>query len=183
MAQARRQKSSLSRLGLPIAAGFFLIVYAVLGWSYFVEQGTQDELKKEIASKNAELLIPVRIDDQLQAAFDAVNEQIPVGLTAEDVQLAVIDLAEKQGFNVNPATTGLVIAAGEAGSATVEGIDYRVLPFSVSGVGGDIDRVKSFISSLYTEQGLETLVLDSVSISRSEDQANASIKFHVYTRP
>ena len=185
MAAARGgQRSGLPRLAIPIVAGIFLILYATLGLTYLNQQSTQDNLDTQIAFKNTTLERPVQqISPELQANFDSTEELIPVGLKILDLQLAIIDLADRLGFDVNPATTPINFGKAQTTNALRNDISYQLLRLSINGIAGDYDLVKSFINSLYTEPGFETLVLDDVTIEHSGAQATAEIELHVYSLP
>jgi len=183
MSQVRRSTARIRRLGIPIGVGFFLLLYAAFGAQYFDHKNTQDSLKREIATKTTQLARPMGITDQLQAEYDAADSTIPVGLTGFEVTLMLLDLAGRHGFNVDPDTTPLVITEGATETRTLEGINYSVLKFTLGGVAGDYEEVKALISSLHSEPGLETLVLDSVNFDFGGNRASAVITFHIYTRP
>lgn len=175
---------NLRRMWLPLLIGFFVLLYAGLGLVYFQQQRTQQTLDWEMASKTTILSNPVQISEKLQADYEATQQAIPSGAAEEEIIHKVVAVAERHGFNVDPNTSAIDIAPNKVRTEKVGDSQYRAFSFSITGVKGGFEQVMSFISGLYTEPGLETLVLEKVVINRKGDEAALTIlDFVVYARP
>lgn len=173
----------LRRLRLPLLGGIFAIIYLGLLLVFFQQQQTQKGLNDQITSKEQQLLRPVVISEKVRTDYEAAQQSIPRKLAGEDVILAVLGMAEKQGFNVTFEKTGIVVVQKAVVKEKVGTNEYEVLSFTISGIKGDYEKVKEFISALYSVTGLETLVLRKVSITQDKKEASATIDFSIYNRP
>ncbi len=177
----------LERLGLPILIGFFLTIYIGFGVVYFQQNQNIPKLKSQLALREQQLQRPPPVTEQLKGYHETVNKSIPTGLKGEDTIVAIVNLADKSGFDVTLNTTKLSIPQGDkAKTEKVGKRSYSVLSIQINGIHGDYGHVMAFISNLYSEPGLETLVINKVAVDRDDDtagNATASIECQIFTLP
>ena len=176
MASLRAQAAKYRRMGLPVVVGFFLILYGSCGLALLQEQDDQKSLEDQITLMNINLARPIQtgVSAELQSEFDAVAEAIPGIIQPTDVILAVLDVAKDQGIDISEEG-GIQVVPGQARKQTLEDIEYRVLPFSISGIRGSYEQLLSFFSSLEAEPGLVTAVPEVVNIGFSGSQVNVDL--------
>ncbi|MBI4334615.1 MAG: hypothetical protein HY673_25450 [Chloroflexi bacterium] len=168
----------------PIAVGFLLSICVGFATVYFQQQAVQDRLKTDIALKTQQVAVPAAPDPRMQEYYQVVEKSIPVAIKAEDIISAVLNTASKSGFSVEQEDTIISVTAKPGVKKDKVGkTDYEILSFSIAGIEGEYRKVMSFITNLYSEPGLETLVLEKVNLAwAKESLVKVTIDFIVYRR-
>lgn len=172
--------SRLRGLALPLIIGILLLTCIAFGMVYLQQQREQTDLKAEIAQLNTEISRPLQTSSELEGKHQAAKQSIPTDLKEEDVIIAVLGITESLGFDTSIESSDVSISSDQVRVETVEGSNYRVLPFHIN-IRGDHDRVIDFIHEMDSTSMLKTLVLKEVSITIEQSKTSASLDFDVYT--
>jgi hypothetical protein len=150
--------------GVLFFAGFVVIIYVAFGFLYLQQGAQQREFEKQIATLSPIVLRPLPSDENLRAEYNEVNQAL-APMTDQATVGIIVDIAEKSGIDIDPASGKLVIRPATVSHAEIGGSKYRLVSLNNIRVQGDYDNVMAFISDLDSGETLGTMVLNRVSIS------------------
>ncbi|GEM_PF-2669267 len=176
----RLLKNEFWRVVMPIIIGLLAIVLAGLGVIYYQQQREQSALaeQKTLQSNVIESFTEREAAfeaelEQTQAEFNSMEAAFLEELTENDVYKAVLLLAQDANVTVD-------MKPGSETTEKVEGIEYRVLNFTLS-VSGGYYNVLSFIQTLDSQQTLlGSLMVKGLSVKMSSSDTRASVDCKVY---
>ncbi len=186
------------RLWLPVAVGFFIIVYIALGVVYFQQHGRHNYLSEQIATLTARMpeQSAAEIEEKIaeaQADLDAAKSIFPTDLDATkwDVIAEIAALASATGVS----QIGSMPELTKEETAKISNITYQYLRYTVdvqataADADSTLNNVRDFITKLDKGQtALKSLIVDQVTLaeigvwkaSQGVYVTRASIDFSVY---
>ena len=160
----QRLLARIGRMGFVVILGVCIIIYVGLGIIYIQQGPKQKDLEEQIRKTMLVVNKPLPSMEELQAKYDAVNEDLVPMETPKALE-KIVDIARKSGIDVNTESGKLRIGApGNPQKKEMAEGTYHVLSFGDIGAQGDFDAVMNFISDLDTGDTLETMVLRGVNL-------------------
>ncbi|MFW6195464.1 MAG: hypothetical protein ACOC5M_02970, partial [Chloroflexota bacterium] len=161
----------------------FLVLYALAGAAYFRGEQTLATLEDDIQTSQRLIRQPLQETEkrelQLQSwkiAYEAVSEVTMLRPVADaDLVEAVLATAANSGVSISSATTG------SAAGRTVDGREYAAKPLMLS-AQGSLNAMRVFLQALESE-ALNSLTVDSVSLSGGEEGFSLSLRAAVLSNP
>ena len=153
--------------GVLLFIGFLLIIYIAFGFVYWQQSSKQKELEEQVA--NIRLIVDKKLPrkEELKAEYDKVNDAL-APMEDEDAIAILVDIAEKSGIDVDPASDKLIVPSATTREEKVGEGTYQVFSFKNVSVQGDYDNVMAFISDLDSGTTQETMVLTRITINQVE---------------
>ncbi len=157
-----------------LVGGIYLLLFAVLGASWFVAQSSQSGLEGQINRQSAILARAVIRGEEVDTEYQAVQEAIPkAGLQETDIFRDMFTIAERNGVDITITFQG---SAPEKLGTQV----YQALTFQLSAIGNQESILAFFDDMDVTQSLLETLIVKNASL-RLGPGGTLSMAFTVYT--
>ncbi len=155
----------IRRIGFMVVLGVCVIIYIGLGIVYMQQGPRQKDLEDQNKKTMAVVNKPLPSMEQLQAEYDAVNEDLAPVETSEALQI-IVDIARENGIDVNPASGKLYISPpGRPTTKKMAAGTYSILAISNIKAQADFETMMNFISDLDAGITLETMILKSVELN------------------
>lgn len=165
-------------LALPLIGGFFLIIYAGMGFAYFQERQTQAELIGEIEILDRLLQIAALQEplEDVQARAEAAASAVPVSILPDQyVFPAMRRLAAEWGVAIQTQKSS------KLRRATFGENTFEAYPFDLT-VAGTYVEVMNFVRVLEFQEDIPTLIVQKVSIDARVSGGVAAITYEVVSR-
>jgi Tfp pilus assembly protein PilO len=164
------------KLLIVVLVGCLLVVCLYLGFDYFRETKTQNELTDQIKTTSRTLSLVQQPFENLSVLLSEVEKQYQTAVKAVSsselnstrIMRAVYEIADESGLKADP------LSAGPWTKKAIEGSTYQVMPLSLK-IVGPRSSFYSFLTQLENRDPFRCLALENVSIKDTSELANQGI--------
>jgi len=158
----------IGRMAFLVIIGVCLIIYIGVGIVYLQQGPKQKNLQEQINKTAVIVQKPLPDMKKLQAEYEAVQQAL-APMSIPEVLEVIVDIAEKNGIDVDPSSGRFHIPPppGPQAKKIGEGT-YQILSIGGIKAQGDYESVMAFISDLDSGKTLETMLLRRVELNQIE---------------